>query len=374
VTDGTGRFLYRFARPAPDLEHERELTFHVDGEQRSATLYTPSRAGHDDPAWILLQGVTVPGRHHEGVRRMARSLAAAGHLAVVPEVPTWTALRVDPRQAEPTVRAALALLGDWPRVDRARVGLMGFSVAATWGLEVAAGRLGPELRAVVGMGGYGDFRRMLRAMVTGEHEWQGRHYQQAPDPYGRWILGADLLPAVADETYGAKQEREAAARALHRLACTAGRNGAPAQAPVYDPLIGQLRETVPVGALGAWDLLAPDSRQGIPDRRQGCALADALAEAGLKAYPELDPTGRLKELTVPTILLHGRSDALIPFTETLRLASELPPAVRRAVTITRLVGHAKTAQARPPRSPLALARELRQFAWTVGRILGSLEG
>ena len=369
---GTLRFLYRFARPAADPARERELLLDVAGERRAATAYLPAGRGRRRPAWVLLQGVTVPGRHHAGVRRMARALAAAGHLALVPEVPSWTALHVDPRQAEPTVRAALACLAAWPGVDRGRVGLMAFSVAATWALEVAAGELGRDLRAVVGVGGYGDLRRMMRAMLVGEHEWAGRRWRYTPDPYGRWILGADLLPRLDGEAYGRPEEREAAAWALHQLATTAGRNGARAGTSVYDPLIEQLRAAVPVGTRPAWDLLAPASRQLVPDRAAGLALADALAAAGLRAYPALEPAGRLDGLAVPTILLHGRGDVLIPFSETLRLAAELPPGARRSVTITGVFGHAKVWETGAPWNPAALARDVRQFVGTVRQLLESV--
>ena len=366
----TMRFLIRFARPEADPRHERERHL-IDDGGRPATLYLPSGPPRPRPAWVLLQGVTVPGRHHEGVRRMARALAAAGHVAVVPEVPSWTALRVDPRETSPAILSALALLRTTREADIARVGLMGFSVAATWAL-IAAADLRGELTTVVGIGGYADLRRMLRAMVIGEHDWRGRRFRYRPDPYGRWILGADLLPHLDDAQYGTQQEHEAAADALHRLAVTAGRNGALADQPVYDDLIADLRGGVPSGALGAWDLLAPPSAGPVPDGEAGVALADVLADAALRRHPELDAAGRLDRVDVPVILLHGRGDRLIPFTESLRLASLLPRATRARVHITRLIGHAKAEQ-RPATSPLAAAREITRFARAASQILGSVE-
>jgi hypothetical protein len=380
----TLRFLGRFARPASDPPAEQELVLEVEGQARGATLYLPRgagpAAGRRVAAWVLLPGVTVPGRHHAGVRRMARALASAGYLALVPEVPSWTALHVDPRQAAPTVRAALGLAGAHAAADSEHLGLMAFSVAGTWALELAAGDLGRRLRAVVSVGGYGDFRRLLVAMVTGEHEWRGRRYRYAPDPYGRWIMGADLLPRLAGTAYGTQEEREAAAGALHRLAHTAGRNGAMAGTPVYDPLIAHLRRTLPPGALAAWDLLAPPSENLVPDPAAGRALAGALAEAGLRALPELDPAGRLDGLAagnprggrrLHVVLMHGREDTLIPFSETLRLATALPRAARRTVTITGIFGHAKAA--RVARHPVKLAYEAWRFAATVAVMLRSVE-
>ena len=116
MPSATLRFLYRFARPSQDVARERELRFDIDGEPRAATAYLPdARYVHQTvPAWVLLQGITVPGRHYAGVRRMARALSAAGHLALVPEVPSWTALRVEPAETEPSVSSALRFLAACP--------------------------------------------------------------------------------------------------------------------------------------------------------------------------------------------------------------------------------------------------------------------
>jgi hypothetical protein len=60
--------------------------------------------------------------------------------------------------------------------------------------------MGETVRAVVSFGGYADVAATFRAMVTGEHEWDGRGYRYRVEPYGRWILGANLLPLLdADE-------------------------------------------------------------------------------------------------------------------------------------------------------------------------------
>jgi dienelactone hydrolase len=372
----TPRFLYRFARPGQDVAHEREVCFEVDGTPRPATAYLPDEHdGHRPmPAWVLLQGITVPGRHHAGVRRMARAVAAAGHLALVPEVPSWTALRVDPGETEPTLSSALSFLARCRHVDPDRIGVMGFSVAATWLLGTAAGGLKGRVRGVVSVGGYADFRRMLVAMAVGEHEWGGRQFRYTPDPYGRWILGANLLPLLDGGHYGNQQAREIAAAALHRLAHTAGRNGALARTPVYDDLIAQLRETIPPGVTHVWDLLAPRSRSLVPDAAAGRELACELAAAGVQRYPEFDPIGRLHALEIPVVLLHGRNDTLVPFSETLRLAAAIPPSARRDVTVTPLLGHAKMEGAATPwRDPAALAGETRRFVGAIHRLLSMLE-
>lgn len=369
----TIRFLHEFLRPRSGRVREREVLFEVDGSRRSATVYAPPDAAGRLPGWILLHGVTVPGRHHEALRRMARALAVSGQVAFVPEVPSWTALEVRPADAGSTVRAALDSAGDLAPIDTARLGLMGFSVAATWALEVAGGALAGRFRAVAGMAGYGDIERTIRAMVVGEHEWGRRKFTYAPDPYGRWIMGANLLPLLEGDEWGTSEERAAAATALLNLAQTAGRNGALAREPVYDSLIGELRAEVRGAAIEAWDLLAPPSSNPVPDRAAGRALAGALAGAAVRAYPEMDPSGQLEGLAGPVILLHGRHDTLVPFSETLRLARLLPSAARPHVTITRLFGHTKSRETGRLANPLLLARETLAFVGVVEAMLHALD-
>jgi dienelactone hydrolase len=366
-------FLAAFMRGAPDAKRERELLIGDKAGLRAATVYLPSGRRAPSPAWILLHGVTVPGRHHQALRRMARSLAAAGQLVLVPEAPSWRSLLVQPGDTEPAVRSALAKLDGWPRVDRRKLGLMGFSVSATWALEVASGDLRDRFRTVVGMGAYGNMHSLMEAMVTGRHVLDGTIESYRPDPYGRWIMGANLLPLLDGDGYGSPEARVTAARALHQLADTAGSNGALAGEPVYDPLIRALRATLPADGLRAWDLLAPPSKDLVPDATAGRELAARLADAAIAAHPDLDPAGRLEGLRARVFLLHGRRDHLVPFTETLRLAQQLRATIDARVTITRLVGHTKSREARPPRNPVTLGGELARFVDTMEAIITSIE-
>ncbi len=368
----TARFLWRFSRPAQDVDHEREILVETSAGQRSATVFAPDGWPSRRPGWILLHGVTVPGRHHDALRRMARALAAAGHYAIAPEVDAWRHLRVDPGEAGPAVGAGVAGLAAATPANLDRVGVIGFSVAGRWAMSVAAAD--PErVRAVGAMGGYWDIERTLAAMISGEHDWSGERYLYDPDPYGRWIMGANLLPLLEGDAFGRAADRQAAAAALHQLAWTAGQNGAMARSPVYDPLNITLRESIPQACHRTWDLLAPLSFQPARTGDDARELASAMAAAAIRRYPLLASTDGLASLSQPVVLLHGRADRLIPFTESLRLAANLPPACLRRVTITRLFGHTRAREARPPRAPMARVRETRNFVATIGALLELLD-
>lgn len=371
-TAASARFLWRFMRPGQDVTHEREVQIRVDGELRSATVFAPDGWPRRRPAWVLLHGITVPGRHHDALRRMARSLAAAGHYVIAPEVAAWRALRVDPNESFPAVRAGLAGLESETPADMGRVGLIGFSVAGRWAFNLGAQEPG-RLRAIAAMGGYWDIERTLAAMVLGEHDWAGRAYRYDPDPYGRWIMGANLLPLIRDHRFGTDSERGRAAEALHRLVFTAGQNGAMAGSAVYDPLNQSLRSGLPSGAHPAWDILAPRSSEKVREKALARELVHLMALAAVERFPLLESTEGLDRLTLPLLLLHGRADRLIPFSETLRLADHLPPDALRRVTVTRLFGHTRSREARPPRNPIARGRELATFTATIAALLSAVE-
>jgi hypothetical protein len=364
----TARFIRAFARPTPDPLREREVL--LPGG-RQATVYLPRSPG-PAPGWILLHGVTVRGRHHDAARRLARSLAAAGCVALVPEVPAWTELRVDVRETDAVIRDSLAWMEAERRVDARRAGLMGFSVAATWGLEAAAGPYRGRFRSVVAVGGYASWRAVLRAMIAGERETPSGIEAFGPDPYGRWIMGANLLPLLEGDRWGPAAARAQAAGALRRLAWTAGRNGAIADSPIYDRLNAELRSQLPPAALRCWDTIAPFSSQPTGPLEAARSLADDLATAALNAEPALDPAGQLDDLCGNVVLLHGRADRLIPSHETVCLAALLPARVRAHVTISALMGHTRTREAKPPRDPRQVAKEVASIVRCFETIVGSL--
>src|SRR5690606_28178314 len=152
-------------------------------------------------------------------------------------------------------------------------------------------------------------------------------------------------PEVEGAAWGTEADRSAAAEALRRMALTAGRHGAAAASPVYDPLIDDLRGGLSTGARQTSDLLALPGGGPAPDRSPARMMASALATAGERVAPMLVPGGRLAGLTAPAFILHGYGDRLIPASESLLLWEEVPEPARRRLLITRLMGHTKRSEA-----------------------------
>jgi dienelactone hydrolase len=284
-----------------------------------ATVYRPAGAGGRLPAWLVLHGLTYRGREHLALDRFARALAGAGNVVYVPDIPEWRRLRVDTDVTVRSLEAALTALRQRAEVVPERIGLLGFSFGATQGLVAAREpAIRERLAGIAAWGGYFDIHAALRFNMTGEFELDGTRYSQEPDPYGRWIFAANFLTRVPGyEDAGDVAER------LGRLATEAGRQGAYAWEPVYDPFKRSFRAELPAGKRPLFDAFAPVGGGHGADLATLAALGTALGDAALAADPSLDPRPHLARLDVPVLLAHGRDDRLIPFTETLRLSRAL---------------------------------------------------
>ncbi len=328
------RFLGGYLRPGAASVREEEVAVPTPRGEVEGTFYLP-RGARRAPGWIVLHGITVPGRRHESLVRFARAMASSGAGVLVPDVPDWRALRVRSETARETMLAASEYLRGRPEVDPYGLGVVGFSFGATHAL---IGSAHPELRdrvrTVVGFGGYCDLRRAVRCMFTGEHDWAGRRHRLAPDPYGRWILAGNYLPAVP----GMEGMGRVAAEA-RELAAEAGRRRTYAGEADYDALKAEARARLAPEEREVWDLLAPPHGAPRPALERAIALADGLTDAALAADPALDPYPALPELRARVVLAHGEADHLIPYTESLRMYAALPEALDRSVTITRLFAH-----------------------------------
>jgi pimeloyl-ACP methyl ester carboxylesterase len=190
---------------------------------------------------VVLHGLTRTGRAHPSLIRFARSVAAAGNVVLVPEVPEWRDLRVAPALTIETIRAAVAALQQRDDVIHEHVGLFGFSFGATQALVAAAEPdVAAMLAGVAAWGGYFDLRRTFRFGLTGLHDFGNATYQMQPDPYGAWVMAGNYLPMVPGYSGS-----DAVGRALHDLALEAGERGTYAWDPVYDESKQRLRGSYP---------------------------------------------------------------------------------------------------------------------------------
>ena len=328
-----------------------------------ASVVLPRAAGRRLPGWIVLHGITRPGRFHPTMLRFVRALAMSRAAVLVPQVPEWKNLRLAPEATLPTVRAALEGLGGLDVTDDGPYGIIGFSFGAPQVMIAAAhDDVAEQLAGAVGFGGYCDMERVVRFQMTGEHEWAGARYAVRPDPYGRWIIGGNFLTSIPEY-----RDAEDVADALWRLAVEAGERRILAWDPSYDALKDALKAQLAPERAGLFDLFAPPSDRE-PDL-SGCEdIAKRLAACVMESSPLIDPKPYLAGIRPPVYLIHGESDRLIPFTETLRMEAAFPEEQSVDTTITAFFAHAEQ-EGRLS----SLRREIREgvkLARTLGRVLG----
>jgi len=340
-----------------------DIVLDRDGVPVPATLVMPASAQAPVPAWVVLHGITRPGREHRQLVRFTHAVAEGGAAVLVPEVPEWRELDLAPRVTVPSILACLEALDGLPHlVAPRRVGLVGFSFGAP---QVLRASVHPALRGrlagVVGFGGYFDLERTLVFQFTGRHEWKGERHALRPDPYGRWIAGANYLTSVP----GYADAGEVAS-GLRRLAAAAGDLGVVAWDARFDADKEAIRRTISPPRRPLFDLFAPASDRD-PDPVAGEEMAHQLAAAARRAEPTIEPGPILGDLEGPVHLMHGRHDRLIPFSEMLRLVEALPEGVLANAVVTRLFAHSS-------RDPLPGwregAREVTAFLKALSGLLG----
>jgi pimeloyl-ACP methyl ester carboxylesterase len=211
---------------------------------------------------VLVHGYTPEGKDDPRVIRAAHLLARAGFEVLVPTVPGLTRGQLRLPDVEPVVRALAAADPGRPAT------VVGVSLGAGPAFLAAAD---PRVRARVGLvvavGGYASARELVRFFLTGEYAWGTVRGRVIHDPE----IVRTFLAANADLLAGAP----AAARGL------------------LDP-----------GRLAAW-LEAPPPALAV--------LLDALS-----------PERVVGALPSRILLVHGRDDHAVPFTESLRLAAARP--------------------------------------------------
>ncbi|HKA63093.1 MAG TPA: prolyl oligopeptidase family serine peptidase [Methylomirabilota bacterium] len=213
------------------------------------------------PGLVLVHGLSPAGKDDPRLRGAAWLLARAGWAVAVPTVSGLTVLRLQPEDAS----AVSASVRGLRAAGYERVAVLGISLGAGPALLAAADpSVATGVSAVLALGGYASAVELLRYTLTGAYAYDG-------------IAGRRpvLEEAIAQFT-----------RANADLVDEAGRRLADNRDPAaFDDLV-----------------------RALPAPTRG------LLEA-------LSPARVISDLRAPLVLVHGREDPAVPFTESLRLAA-----------------------------------------------------
>ena len=278
----------------------RALPFSEDGQPGRGDLYVPAdgvRAGI-----VLVPGLAVAGKNDPRLVALARTLARVNFLVLIPDIPGFRAYRMGVEDVDVLVAAVQALDGVPEMRSQRPIGIGAFSFAVGPALITALDpRVAQRVDFVVAVGGYHDLRRLIAYYTTGAH----RDDRDTPTPYdkGKWIFALGVSEKLPE--------------ALDRLAIQ-GVAGRAVYANTGDADVLMPAGLSPGGA-ALFELLTNTTPERVP------ILLERLP-APLKAEVRgLNPAEQpMDKLHARLLLLHGRSDNIIPYTESIALAESVP--------------------------------------------------
>jgi fermentation-respiration switch protein FrsA (DUF1100 family) len=287
----------RKAAPEPVM---RSLRFGGAGEGLRGDLYVPALGVR--AAMVLVPGLAAAGNDDPRLVALARTLARVGFLVLIPEIPGFRAYRVSIEDVEVLV-AAVQTLEVVPEMrPGVAIGIGAFSFAVGPALIAALdARVAKRIEFVVAVGGYYDLRRLIAYYTTGAH--RGDAETVTPYDKGKWIFAlgvSEKLPDSADRV---------AIRAVARRAIFAS---------VEDANVPPPSGLSPGGA-ALLELLTNTTPERVP------VLLARLPPALRAEISALDPAEQpMHDLHARLLLLHGRRDNIIPYTESVALAESVP--------------------------------------------------
>jgi pimeloyl-ACP methyl ester carboxylesterase len=279
----------------------RSLTFNAAGAQLRGDLYIPAngvRAG-----LVLVPGLAIAGKNDPRLVALARTLARVNFLVLIPDVPGFRAYHMSTGDVEVLV-AAVQRLDALPKMQpRQPMGIGAFSFAAGPALIAALDpRVAQRVDFIVAVGGYQDLRRLIAYYTSGAQ----RDDRDTPTPYdkGKWIFALGVSEKLTNAS------DRLAVQSMARRAIYASPGEADLPAP------GNLSP----GAAALLELLGNTNQVRVP------MLLERLPAPLRAEITALNPAEQpLAGLHAHLLLLHGRGDNIIPYTESRALEASVPP-------------------------------------------------
>lgn len=282
------------------------VRFDSKGDTLGGDLYLPGTQA-PEAGMVLVPGVARKGHRDPRLVALAKTFARARFAVLVPDLPNVRRLEVGPDDAL-GIAAAFAYLVSQPKLaPEGRAGIAAASYAV--GPAVLAA-LNPEVceqvKFVMGVGGYYDIEEVLIFSITGYYRDRtepGSAWQKLePSEYAKWVFLMSNLRRIPDA-----RDR----RLLRQIAQT--------KIDRPDASVTSLARKLGPQGQSFLRLLTAEDPDQVP------ALIGHLPAPVRADIESLNLASRdLAGLRAQLILIHGRSDVSIPYTESKALAAAAP--------------------------------------------------
>lgn len=282
-----------------------------------ARLYTPKG---DQPRMgiVLVHGMHPLGMHEPRLIALARAFTHAGIAVLTPHVKDLAHFELSAKSID-TIEQAARRLAKYLHVPA--VGVFGISFSGALAL-IAASQASSRtpIGFVVALGAHHDLRRFaafaLGTPVTGPSKEQ---CATRPHPYAAAVIAYN----VAEDLFSPADLPQAKEALLALLQSDRPRST-------------RLASTLsPVGR-AMFASLQRHRSEPTPLK----AVRDAVLRQAVRLR-QLSPVGSLHKVSMPVVLMHGKDDPVVPWTETMWLAHELPRRHVASMLISPLIRHAE---------------------------------
>lgn len=271
------------------------------------------------PALLFVNGTIREGRNYQPVQNLARGLARAGYLVVVPDLPGLTTDEITEETVSSTVEMARAV-ADRPDAESGRVGLIGVSTGATLALLVAGDEeVRDQISIVAGIAPYTDIQTVLNIATTGHYRDGEEYVPYEADPFLSYVIAKSMIAALlpGEDRHALRAELEE----IDRLD--------------QDPLAGlRARPTGDLSpeARSVVELLANEDPERFDD------LYEALPSEIRERTERLSPLAGGEWIAAPVEIASGPEDKYFPVSESFALGSI---AADHRVTVTEAIDHSE---------------------------------
>jgi len=299
VAAGSGASRFKASRPPP---YRETIDYRAFGSLRQADVYRPGGREEAEAALVVVPGIVRLGKDDPRIVAFAESMARARFEVFVPDLQSLRNLSIRSRDAEEIGALISYIASDAFSETGATIGIVAFSYAAGPAILAA---MRPEtqtlVRFVYAIGPYYDMEAVGAFLTTGyirespDREWKKR----TPSPYATWVFvnsSAGLLESANDRGILRQMSEIKLADPEADVAGLAAQLGQEGQA-VFRLLLNTDPERVP-------------------------HLISELPPPLLAELRRLDLRSRnMADLKADLILLHGKDDALLPYSESIALAA-----------------------------------------------------
>jgi hypothetical protein len=293
------------------------LHYTIEGRSGSANLYLPGE-GTPKAGIVLIPGAVPEGKDDKRLVKFAEGLARVQFAVLTPELSDYRELEIRTRQVTEVADAFRYLASQEHLSPGGRAGIGAFSFAAGPAILAALEEdLRERVRYIFAVGAYHDLRRTIRYFTTGHFEADGKARYLEPSDYARVVFAYTALDHVSDLGDRATLETMLDAKV---------QNGSVDISPLATGL-GPEGQSVYRLLTNTDPDVATQLIDGLPHETRTLIDALTLADKALGGLP-----ARL-------ILVHGKNDPLIPYSETIALSRAVAPSEPRIFLIDRLLAH-----------------------------------